>query len=138
MGKKRRLSAWSFLALATLAFGCGPQTDRLGISGQVRLDGAPLDEGSIRFTSRGDTPMAAGALVREGRFQIPAEKGLLPGDYAVVIRSPDNDAPKILYEGFPTAPDRVPSQYNAESTLTANVARGEENRFEFELTSAKP
>lgn len=133
----RPLNTWSLLALALLAMGCGPKTDRLGITGQVNLDGAPLDEGSIRFTSGGDAPMAAGALIREGSYRIPAEKGLLPGEYAVVIRSPDNDAPKILYEGFPTAPDRIPSQYNAASTLKVQVARDGENSFKFDISSDK-
>jgi hypothetical protein len=133
----RPFTTLSLGILLALAAGCGPKTDRLGISGQVNLDGAPLDEGSIRFTATSDKPMAAGALIREGRYEIPAEKGLLPGEYAVVIRSPDNEAPKILYEGFPTAPDRIPKQYNAETTLKVEVVRGEENHFEFDVPSAK-
>lgn len=137
MRTKRPLTTWVFVALAFLATGCGPTTDRLGISGVVNLDGAPLDEGSIRFTSRGETPMAAGAMIQEGRYQIPAEKGLLPGEYAVVIRSPDNNAPKIVYQGVPTAPERIPLKYNAESTLKVQVTRGEKNYFEFDIPSAK-
>jgi hypothetical protein len=137
MATKQPLNPLGILALALLAAGCGPKTDRLEISGQVNLDGAPLDDGLIRFTSGGDTPMAAGAVIQDGRYEIPAEKGLLPGEYVVVIHSPDNDAPKIHYQGIPTAPDRIPSQYNAETTLKAQVAQGEANSFDFDLSSAK-
>ncbi len=66
--------------------GCGPQSDRLAISGKITLNGAPLDSGSIRFTSvAGQKLFASGAVVENGEFDIPQEKGLPPGTYQLEI-----------------------------------------------------
>jgi hypothetical protein len=119
--------------------GCGPRSDRLEISGEVRLDGAPLDDGTIRFTSLGPKMMAAGAQVENGEFNIPQEKGLLPATYHVSISAPDAAAPPIMTRGpegrlgAPVQPDRIPRAYNLESTLRAEVTADGDNYFQFDL-----
>ena len=96
----RRLCA-IFLAVLLLLFaGCGPRSDRLAVSGEVALDGAPLDEGSIRLTSTGNGKLfASGAMIKNGNFHVPQEKGLPPGTYRVEISSPDTAVPPVVYKG---------------------------------------
>lgn len=119
--------------------GCGPASDRLPISGEVTLDGVPLDSGAIHFTSKGGTKLAAsGATIESGEFNIPQEKGLPPGTYFVEISAPDSSAPLAVYQGGPgqprlppTAPERIPAEYNANRTVEVTVDG--DNNFKFEI-----
>jgi hypothetical protein len=128
--------------VAILSFGCRPQSDRLAVSGKVTLNGAPLDGGSIRFTSTGgETLVASGAMIQNGAYHVPQEKGLLPGTYHVEINSPDRDAPMVMARvtpggpGIQVAPDRIPAEYNSASTKTIEVTPEGENEFDFNIVT---
>lgn len=136
-----------FVLLAWLAanlVGCGPRTDRLALSGNVTLDGAPLDKGTIQFTTLGEgTLQSTGAVIQEGAYHIPAEKGLSPGTFRVELSAPDGNAQPVrvaAYPGGPTipvAPDRIPAEYNIESNKSVKVTRDGENQFDFEVSSSR-
>jgi hypothetical protein len=106
------------------------------------LDGAPLD-GTIRFTSTGDGKLiASGATIESGQFVIPQEKGLPPGKYVVEISSPDTAAPPVRARSAPgepalppTAPERVPAEYNTEGKHTIDVTADGDNHFTFDIQS---
>lgn len=131
------------VVLSLLAWaGCGPGSDRLEVSGQVTLDGTPLDGASIRFTSlNAERPAAAGAMIQAGHYHIPQDKGLRPGTYHVEINAPDANAPPVMVSAvpggpsIPTAPERAPPEYNVESQQTIEVAADRENHFVFEMVS---
>jgi hypothetical protein len=133
----------ALLLLITVA-GCGPRSDRLAISGEVTLNGVPLDAGSIRFSSvPGEKLYATGAMVKDGDYRIPQAKGLPPGRYRVEINSPDLKAIPVATRpapgeplGPPTAPERIPPEYNTNSTQTVEVTAGEDNQFKFDITNA--
>jgi len=57
--------------------------DLPAISGQVLVDGAPLDRGTLRLDPVEGVGGArgAGGAVEEGAFQLPAGHGLRPGKY---------------------------------------------------------
>jgi hypothetical protein len=122
-----------------ISIGCGPHTDRLAVSGKVTLNGEPLDGGSIQFTSLGEKKMNGGAMINGGQYNIPQEKGLLPGTYHLEIYAPDNAAKPILYRSSPdspgvmTQPERVPPEYNISSKKTIEVKPGGDNRFDFDI-----
>jgi hypothetical protein len=124
-------------------FGCGPASDRLAVSGMVKLNGVPLDSGSIRLTSEGsEKVVASGAVIQDGAFRIPADKGLPPGKYRVEMYAPDTKAPPVAYRGAPgepqmppTAPERIPPEYNVNSQNSVNVVTGQENHFEFDIVT---
>jgi hypothetical protein len=121
--------------------GCQPRTNRLPVSGTITLNGQPLDGATIRFASVDGVKSANGALVQDGRFQIPKAKGLLPGKYHVEINAPDNKAPQIMVSGGPgqpaarTAPERVPAEFNINSKQTIEVTVGGDNNFTFDIVS---
>jgi hypothetical protein len=124
-----------------LMTGCGPRSDRLAVSGEVSLDGAPLDAGSIRFTSMGGTQIASGASIQQGEYHIPQEKGLTPGKYHVEITAPDVKAKPVMVpvgpggRGMPVQPDRIPPQYNINSKETVDVGVDGDNHFTFNIKS---
>jgi hypothetical protein len=124
-------------AMLTIA-GCGPKSDRLAVSGNVSLNGAPLDNGTIRFTSIGSEKlMTSGALIQAGAFHVPQEKGLLAGSYQVEINSPDSAAPPVLDRpsGMLMAPERIPTAYNTDSKQTIDVLVDGDNDFDFDISS---
>jgi hypothetical protein len=128
------------LAMST---GCGPTSDRLAVSGEVTLDGAPLDQGAIRLTSTGTEKLrASGGIIQNGEFDIPQEKGLPPGTYLVEISAPDLSVPPVVYKGAPgepalppTAPERIPPEFNVNSKKTVDVSADSDNHFVFDIKS---
>jgi hypothetical protein len=138
----RFIAATLATALITLS-GCGPRSDRLEISGQVTFNNAPLDSGSIRFTTlQGEKIFASGAMITNGGYHIPQEKGLPPGTYRVEINAPDVSAPLVTYPSAPgepaappTAPERIPPEYNTNSKHSIEVTADGENHFVFDISS---
>ena len=131
------------LLAATVFTGCGPRSDRLAIHGKVTLDGAALDNGSIRFSTAGGGKLfSSGAMIKDGVYDIPQEKGLPPGKYRVEISSPDTKAKPIVIRSAPgepqappMAPERVPAEYNVNSTKTIDVDAAKDNAFNFDIAS---
>ena len=129
---------------AILIAGCQAPSDRLAVSGEVILDGTPLDSGSIRFSGADkEAPVSTGAMIRDGHFDIPQDKGLPPGTYYLQISSPDTasdpvstaDAPQ--QRGIPVAQDRIPAAYNVNSDKTVEVTIDGDNHFVFDIPRAK-
>jgi hypothetical protein len=130
------LTAAGIVSLA----GCGPSTNRLEVTGEVTLDGAPLDGGSIRFTSlHGESKYSSGAMVQKGYYEVPQKHGLPPGTYHVEISAPDANAPPVMVSAtpggpaIPVAPNRIPPDYNRDSKHTIEVTADGENHFEFAI-----
>ncbi|MEN1680914.1 MAG: hypothetical protein AAGJ46_15100 [Planctomycetota bacterium] len=138
------LASHAALLVTALIAGCGPTTDRLGIRGEVRLDGEPIDAGSISFNAiEAGATLAAGAMIREGEFEVPRLKGLPAGEYSVSITAPDRVGPKVPVSpgpGYPpimVARERVPPSYNINSTHTIELSEESDNYFEFDIDSTK-
>jgi hypothetical protein len=135
----RPLVAFTIFGLVAVC-GCGTRSDKLPVSGEIKLDGVPLETGAIRLTSIGDARVqATGAFVENGQFDIPQSKGLSPGTYHVEINSPNDDAPPIMDRatpggpGIPTQPDRIPPEFNINSKQRVEVTADGENHFVFDV-----
>ncbi len=104
----RFLLTLATLCLLTVGFGCsdtGPRSCR--ISGEVTVDGVPVQDGAISFeiVEPGDVP--SGAMIINGRY----EAQLTPGRKIVRI-SASNPDPSLGPDE--TAPDIVPKKYQDE------------------------
>lgn len=123
--------------LLVAVIGCGEDTGgRVAISGDVTLDGQPLDQGVIEIIAI-DGSSQSGAMIRDGSFSIPAMKGLKPGEYQVRIYS--SEGGQQVIEAMPgdssaveVAKERIPAQYNVDSTLTAKIEPAD-NHLKFEI-----
>ncbi|MBX3441874.1 MAG: alpha/beta hydrolase [Planctomyces sp.] len=97
---------------------------RSAVQGSVSVGGQPLAWGTISFipkeVSRG--PVAA-AIVANGRYSIPANRGPLPGAQSVVIKTMG------AVKADPTIEN---SAVLSEGILTVDVVEGD-NQFEFRL-----
>jgi hypothetical protein len=123
--------------------GCGGPADglpRQAVGGNVRFKGEPLKDGSIQFqpTSPGEAT-AAGGLIVDGKYSIPKSEGLVPGKYQVIISGIKAEAAAARTEmpgeskPAPVAKDPIPVEYNARSTLTAEIKKDAANQFDFDL-----
>jgi len=132
-----RVGAGALLAAGCLLAGACEDADPLGrreVSGTVRLDGELLESGVIHFEPQAGGGQATGTVIRDGRFELPAEHGLPPGTYTVSISSPEPTGQEpSMDEYVPAPPERIPKQYNVKTTLTAEVTPAGANRFEFDL-----
>jgi hypothetical protein len=130
------LSRFLFAVVAaTIVPGCGQGDPRLAVSGTVKLNGAVLDQGRIEFHPPDNKGTMSGAVIQNGRYEIPRDKGLAPALYEVRIYSYDEKGAKA--ESTPGEPglgfkERIPTKYNAETTLKADVKRGN-TTFDFSL-----
>ncbi|MDB5344524.1 MAG: hypothetical protein JWP89_2901 [Schlesneria sp.] len=123
--------------------GCGgaPTGGRLPISGEVLLDGQPLDEGMIHFEPSVELKLRldSGATISKGTYQVSAEHGLPPGKYIVSISSQTKDTRTAddVMKGVEssTVKERIAAKYNTETTLVAEIKPGP-NKLDFKVESA--
>jgi len=136
------------IVVAALCVSCN-RSARVAVSGSVMVDGQPLAAGDIAFipASLGQAN-SAGAAIDRGKYSIPAQQGLLPGDYKVTIHA-FRGTGKKTWDGMgePTAPvsqkkfveeteQFIPSRYNDATELTASIRAGKTNTLTFDLQVA--
>lgn len=122
----------SVCALAAFGPGCGGSGDTLprqAVTGMVTYDGQPLKEGRINFTPsdpNAKDPVFGGAPIKDGKYTIDKEVGLVPGKYNVAISGSSSEIDKGdspgSAKGLPK--ELLPDKYNTKSTLTAEIKSG--------------
>ena len=130
------------LFLVALVCGCGESNPlgRKAISGTVNLDGAPVKQGSINFQPLQKGGVSSGSVIKDGKYSMPADKGLPTGKYRVTISAADSAASGLGPDGMPgSAPpapkELIPAKYNTESKETVEVGDKRSYEFPFDLKS---
>jgi hypothetical protein len=135
------------LPLLSLIVGCGRSgPDLQAVNGLVTVNQRPLEAGRILFRPLdGTVGKATSAGIAQGEFTVTRQDGLVPGEYRVEIEAAldlgfefDDDVAFAKRGGKPLPPNPVPPKFNRQSTLTASVAGGEANVFEFDLDVPNP
>ncbi|ADG68404.1 hypothetical protein Plim_2579 [Planctopirus limnophila DSM 3776] len=120
-----------------------PDPLRCEISGEVLMDGQPLDGASIAFVSV-DTqaPQTATANIIGGRFSLPHTNGPFPGRNQIMILPNQVDEAEAIErskaaQGKPFSLDQVkiPAAFRRNSKLFFNVSLTGSNRLKLELGS---
>ncbi|MCE9562873.1 MAG: hypothetical protein K8U57_12580 [Planctomycetes bacterium] len=99
------------------------------VVGEASLDGEPIKEGDITFSS--DDPHIApeaGKIVN-GHYEIMAKPGMKKVDIRAARLSP---TVKNAF-GAPLSENIIPARYNTATELTADVQASDKNRFDFVL-----
>ena len=101
---------------------------RLAVSGTVRFNGQPLDQGRIEFHPPGGKGSLSGAGIHDGRYHIPQANGLAPATYEVKIFSYGTKGAKVAGD-MPGEPgkgfkERIARKYNLATELRADVKPG--------------
>jgi len=126
------------LCSSLLPLGCGPGNGRLRVSGTVTVDGQPLQAGSIRFRpAPGNSAGSAGGRIADGRYQIAAAQGLLPGEYLVTIEATKKTGKQIDDPQMGLIDELAPVEFNETGQLTATISAGSGNVHNFDLTTAR-
>lgn len=139
--QKFAVSIIAAIVLLPLASACNRNPLNLQeATGAVTLDSQPLDNGTIRFIPIGDKGVLGSAEIAAGKYVIPAEKGLSPGNYKVQISSADQNSVRVaqplqMGDSPPPFKERIPEKYNIRSELTVEVKSDGGNVFDFDLSS---
>jgi hypothetical protein len=141
---KNAIATALVLAVAFILFasGCSDRNLRhAAISGEVKLDGRPLEDGSIIFTPiDGAQGKVAGGPIKNGRYQLLRQKGPTVGPNSVEIHGsrktgkPARPSRNPLEQGAEEYEEAVAPRFNSASTLRFEVKPGE-NTANFEVSS---
>lgn len=117
--------------------GCGGAKNELGrvpVSGNVTFEEKPLDRGSIEFSPTG-TGTQSGAVIENGVYTIPEERGLAPGEYTVRISSPAGEGvtEEMPGDSSEIPEERIPEEFNTNSKEKVTVEAGKDNVFNFTI-----
>lgn len=122
-----RIKALLGLTILTLLIGCGSGETKGLVTGQVQLDGTPVEMGQIFFEPLdGNSPVGVG-VIDHGSFRIDC----IPGSYKVVITGTRKipGAPPISNipgEEIEARESIIPKKYNRETTLQQEVVAGKQ------------
>jgi hypothetical protein len=132
-----------FPAVLLLASGCGGggAGDRGAVAGMVKLDGKPVEKGSILFTPiEGARGQVVGGEIENGRYQLSAKIGPAIGVNRVDIRAMRKTGkmvPKPFAPPGVTIPEQVEAvaeRFNSKSTLKVLIKSGD-NTADFDVSS---
>lgn len=97
------------ILLIGLNQGCGSNPlGRRAVSGQVTLNGVPIESGSIDFQPLQGGGVGSGAVITDGSYTIDEEQGLPTGKYKVTVFASDPNA-QLLPPGAMPGDELPPS-----------------------------
>ncbi|MFM9959646.1 MAG: hypothetical protein ACKV2Q_00265 [Planctomycetaceae bacterium] len=127
------------LALA----GCGAKRPAASVSGTVKYGGESVTTGSIRFDPvDANDAKPVGVQMKEGKYEIPLEAGLVAGEYLVAIYATRETgklvAPPETLHNTPSTPTKevvqyIPEAYNANTKLKVTLKAGANSDQNFDL-----
>ena len=137
------------LALAFVAsLGCGSSTTdgKYAVSGTILFDGQLLDAGTISFAPEQEQGRPASAMFSQGHYELESAKGLTPGTYIVKIFAQATETAQVSPEDLMTGRARdsnrpqtpqqkIPPEFNTNSTQLIKVTPDGPNNFDFDITS---
>lgn len=130
--------AWLLPAVVLILSGCGGTDGRVGVSGTVTLDGQPAAEGAVNFQpAPGQSGNSAGSAVQNGKFEVPADKGLRPGKYVVTFQLFQHTGRKEKDPMTGTITDQVlPVDLGPGASQEVTIADGSKE-LSFQLTTSQ-
>jgi hypothetical protein len=116
-------------AIAVLLAGCSNNKTAV-VAGTVRVDGEPLEKGSISFVPVDGKGVTAGGEIVDGKYTVAKAS---PGTVEVQIRYPKVVGQKKLYDtaDSPTRDvfrEALPAKYNDRTELRLEVQAGKNEK----------
>ena len=129
----------NFLCLVLFCFliisGCSKSLNRQELSGEVTWKSAPILIGSITFVGVDDqNPTTISAEIKDGKFLVLKENGLVPGDYQVRFSAFDRIAIAPADTTLPAIPAKeILSNKHTVQGTKLSVKDGDKNFFKINL-----
>jgi hypothetical protein len=133
------IAAALWVGLGAVFFGVGgDDPSRVFLYGTVKVDGQPLDRGTIQFfrIPQSPDPVSAGAIIDQGRFSLCELDSLVPGTYLVKISG-------LGLEGLAVAAgaeaeslslkEPLPERYNRKSEIEVVIPHEGTRQLHFDL-----
>jgi hypothetical protein len=138
-GVSRRVWLGRAFLLGALLYagGCSSDSDIGRVEGTVTMDGQPLPKATVVFIQGQGRP-AGGITDDRGRYVLnyaQGRQGAVPGLSRVRITTAQGPSETADGIPVPAVAERIPSQFNSESTLQFEVVAGELNLANFDLLS---
>jgi hypothetical protein len=126
-----KLQTALFFGLILAISGCGSKT--YNVSGTVTFNGVPIPEGRISFVPEDSSPGGGGAI-SNGRYSVdvPPGKAKVQINASKLMKLPEGE--KGMYGKTGEMRDYIPSKYNADTELKADISGPA--KLDFELKSA--
>lgn len=131
-----------FVVIIVTVIGCNSRPTPVAVSGTVTFEGKLLEAGMIQFDPlAGPQTQRRDVAIANGVFELPADKGLLPGtEFKVSIKAFKKTGKKYPNANPGASYDEeiqyLPDQYNVSSTLRATISADvSQNRLKFDLVS---
>ena len=124
----RLLEVFSLLACVVVG-GCRQANDLVEVAGTVTWNGKPIPNGMIVFRPMDPQLAPAGCKIADGKFLLRTKPGKMRVQIEAVRTTTQRDPQSGTYLGDMY----IPSRYNTETELEANIIRDGENRFNFAL-----
>jgi len=144
--RRRDLCRLLLCGIVSLAgfVGCGRDNPlgRKAISGNVTLDGSPLDQGNIEFHPMFEGGVQSGGRIVSGSYSIPPQEGVTLGAYRVAIMdfvpTPPLPPGHMPGDALPPSPKpKVPAVWNSKSQRTVEVKKEGPFKFDFDIVTKK-
>jgi hypothetical protein len=120
--------------LSLTSLGCQQGLDVAEVTGQVTMDGAPMQGVAVEFQPVKGSP-SYGTTDDNGNYELlfkPGLQGALLGPHKVRITGGDVENE---YGETVTVDVNIPKRYNKETTLEYTVVKGKNESVDWELTS---
>jgi hypothetical protein len=123
-------------ALLLAAAGCG-SSDRVQVTGTVKLDGEPLPDATVTFYPEGETGGLGGSgrTGPDGTYTLTDARGgngILSGNYRVIVswlRNPDGSAPDPAVPPIESqARENLPAVYSDRNATTLRARVSQDDR----------
>lgn len=128
-----------------VSMGCGKKVERTAVSGVVSLDGEPVKDGQVSFEpAQGASGKMEFGIIADGKYSIPEQFGLAPGEYLVRITGnratgkmaePDAFTEASQENSLEIMEQYIPPQFNTGSNLKVQIEPVEHVEQNFELES---
>ena len=126
MTSRGSTAGWLIAGVLLLA-GCGgADGGRAHVTGRVTWKGVPVSEGTVNLVPLAGGGAQVGGPIKDGVYEIPQERGPLPGKYRIEVYSFEAVAPgRGAAEGDMDAQSStrqvIPPEFNTQSQLELDV-----------------
>ena len=120
------------ILFALLLAGCNPGPPQGTVTGNVTLDGQPVEGGIIRFVPADGNSQPADSPITGGAYSVTMQTG--EKKVEIYWAPSSGKAADTASQGAEPIVQRIPAKYNAQTTLTYEIVKGKQTK-DFALAS---